>query len=964
LPNDATRRQTLTRNAPFPPHAFPHAQARGELVVTAVFEKFTERAIKAVMLAQQEAKALRRPEVGVEHIVMGLVAEEAKKGGWLGTGVTIDSAREKAKEIVSFDKDRAARRTSTSEVPFSRGAKRVFEAALNNSTNMGMNYIAPEHIALAVAELDDESLVKYFEMLSTSRTFVKNEAERRLKTEKEKESGPAARPNTSLAPRQRQQQASQKDEKSPLNDFCFDLTQRARDEKIDPIIGRDEEVERVIQILARRSKNNPILLGEPGVGKTAIAEGLALRIVSGNVPEFLREKRVLSLDVGLLMAGAKERGELESRVTGLIKEIQDKKDVVLMIDEVHTLIGAGAVGKGGGGGMDISNMLKPPLARGELQCIGATTVDEHRKYIEKDAALERRFQPVMVEEPSEEDAIEILFGLRERYEAHHMCEITDDALIAAVQISSRYIADRFLPDKAIDLVDEAGSAARIKQYMAQKERRGEVDKATSMEAMEMWRALKQVSEAKEAAVRGLLFEEATLLRDREREVKTNLSKLGVKVDELTGDGAYGGAKVTVDEIEAVAAMWSGIPVQRMTLDEQAILANMDQDLQGSVIGQEEAVSAVSRSLRRTRCGLKDPNRPIASMLFAGPTGVGKTELTKRLAEKYFGSEDNMVRLDMSEYMERHSVSKLVGAPPGYVGFGQGGTLTEAVRRKPFTILLFDEIEKAHPDVFNILLQMMEDGRLTDSQGRVVSFKNCLIVLTSNVGSKVIAKGGGGLGFQLQDDDEEGSAEYKRIREKVLDELKNFFRPEMLNRLDEIVCFKQLEKESVQRIARLMLRETAGRMRLKGMEMALTASAMDKLLETGFDKEYGARPLRRAITSIIDDNLSEAMLRGVIHEGDVAVIDYDRSSDQFEAAAVDATAAAMGVKTFKGAANTENTYYGVSVTGVRGDPASQGFDVQWTSVGLDLEGEDFDIHRQVANNISTRSSSPVPVNELP
>ena len=930
-----------------------------------MFEKFTERAIKAVMLAQQEAKALRRPEVGVEHIVMGLVAEEAKKGGWLGTGVTIDSAREKAKEIVSFDEDRAARRTSTSEVPFSRGAKRVFEVALNNSTNMGMNYIAPEHIALAVAELDDEFLVKYFQMLSTSRTFVKNEAERRLKTEKEKESGPAARPNTSLAPRQRQQQAQQKDEKSPLNDFCFDLTQRARDEKIDPIIGRDEEVERVIQILARRSKNNPILLGEPGVGKTAIAEGLALRIVAGNVPEFLREKRVLSLDVGLLMAGAKERGELESRVTGLIKEIQDKKDVVLMIDEVHTLIGAGAVGKGGGGGMDISNMLKPPLARGELQCIGATTVDEHRKYIEKDAALERRFQPVMVEEPSEEDAIEILFGLRERYEAHHLCEITDDALIAAVQISSRYIADRFLPDKAIDLVDEAGSAARIKQYMAQKERRGEVDKATSMEAMEMWRALKQVSEAKEAAVRGLLFEEATLLRDREREVKTNLSKLGVKVDELTGDGAYGGAKVTVDEIEAVAAMWSGIPVQRMTLDEQAILANMDQDLQGAVIGQEEAVSAVSRSLRRTRCGLKDPNRPIASMLFAGPTGVGKTELTRRLAEKYFGSEDNMVRLDMSEYMERHSVSKLVGAPPGYVGFGQGGTLTEAVRRKPFTILLLARLGKPLSNSHsNILLQMMEDGRLTDSQGRVVSFKNCLIVLTSNVGSKVIAKGGGGLGFQLQDDDEEGSAEYKRIREKVLDELKNFFRPEMLNRLDEIVCFKQLEKESVQRIARLMLRETAGRMRLKGMEMALTASALDKLLETGFDKEYGARPLRRAITSIIDDNLSEAMLRGVIHEGDVAVIDYDRSSDQFEAAAVDATAAAMGVKTFKGAANTENTYYGVSVTGVRGDPASQGFDVQWTSVGLDLEGEDFDIHRQVANNISTRSSSPVPVNELP
>ena len=475
-------------------------------------------------------------------------------------------------------------------------------------------------------------------------------------------------------------------------------------------------------------------------------------------------------------------------------------------------------------------------------------------------------------------------------------------------------------------------------------------------------ALKQVSEAKEAAVRGLLFEEATLLRDREREVKNNLTKLGVKIDELTGDGAYGGAKVTIDEIESVAAMWSGIPVQRMTLDEAEILANMDEDLSGSVIGQEEAVSAVSRSLRRTRCGLKDPNRPIASMLFAGPTGVGKTELTKRLAEKYFGSEDNMVRLDMSEYMERHSVSKLVGAPPGYVGFGQGGTLTEAVRRKPFTILLFDEIEKAHPDVFNILLQMMEDGRLTDSQGRVVSFKNCLIVLTSNVGSKAISKGGGGLGFQLQDDDEEGSAEYRRIREKVLDELKNFFRPEMLNRLDEIVCFKQLEKESVQRIARLMLRETAGRMRTKGMEMALTASAMDKLLETGFDKEYGARPLRRAITSIIDDNLSEAMLRGVIQEGDVAVVDYDASTDQFEAAAVDAVGTAMGVKSSSSGANTENTYYGVSVTGIKGDPASQGFDVQWSSVGLDLEGEEFDVLRQVSNNISTRSSSPVPAND--
>ena len=532
----------------------------------------------------------------------------------------------------------------------------------------------------------------------------------------------------------------------------------------------------------------------------------------------------------------------------------------------------------------------------------------------------------------------ILFGLRDRYEKHHECQITDDALVAAVKISSRYIADRFLPDKAIDLIDEAGSAARINAYMKQKAAKGEkIDKVTSMEAMEMWRALKQVSEAKEAAVRGFLFEEASLLRDREREVKKSLAALGVSVDDMVADGGLpGSATVDVGDIEAIAASWSGIPVQRMTVDEAAVLANMDDTLEQSVIGQEEAVSAVSRSLRRTRCGLKDPNRPMASMLFAGPTGVGKTELTKRLAEKYFGSAENMVRLDMSEYMERHSVSKLVGAPPGYVGFGQGGTLTEAVRRRPFTILLFDEIEKAHPDVFNILLQMMEDGRLTDSQGRVVSFKNTMIILTSNVGSKVIAKGGKTLGFDVQEvDDEEGGAEYKRMRTLVLDELKNFFRPEMLNRLDEIVCFRQLEQESVSRIARIMLKETASRMRSKGMEMALTQSAMNKLLVAGFDKEYGARPLRRAITSIVDDNLSEAILKGSIKLGDTAVVDFDEASEEFGVVSAGFGGGGAGAE----GASSANTYMGVSVTAVRGDPAAAGYDVAWSSIGLELEGEE-------------------------
>merc|ERR1719174_2465537 len=634
-----------------------------------------------------------------------------------------------------------------------------------------------------------------------------------------------------------------------------------------------------------------------------------------------------------------------------------------MIDEVHTLVGAGSVargGGGGGGGLDISNLLKPALARGTLQCIGATTVSEHRR-IESDPALERRFQPVMVEEPSEEECLEILKGLRESYERHHRCTFTDQALEKAVALSSRYIPDRYLPDKAVDLMDESGSRARISQHLARKAALSEAagDGAAAEEEQQegetLWEQLEQVVQAKDSCVRGETFEEASLLRAREMELKAT----------LTGDDEDPSRIISTvgeDDIERIVAQWTGIPVEKLSAEDAERVLHLDDTLADRVIGQGEACKALARSMKRAFCGLKSPDRPIAAMLFCGPTGVGKTELTKALAEGVFGDEEAMVRLDMSEYMEKHSVSKLVGAPPGYVGFGQGGTLTEAVRRKPFTILLFDEIEKAHPDVFNILLQMMEDGRLTDSQGRVVSFKNCLIVLTSNVGSKAISKGGGGLGFQLQDDDEEGSAEYRRIREKVLDELKNFFRPEMLNRLDEIVCFKQLEKESVQRIARLMLRETAGRMRTKGMEMALTASAMDKLLETGFDKEYGARPLRRAITSIVDDNLSEAMLRGVIQEGDVAVVDYDASTDQFEAAAVDAVGTAMGVKSSSSGANTENTYYGVSVTGIKGDPASQGFDVQWSSVGLDLEGEEFDVLRQVSNNISTRSSSPVPAND--
>jgi ATP-dependent Clp protease ATP-binding subunit ClpC len=655
------------------------------------------------------------------------------------------------------------------------------------------------------------------------------------------------------------------------------LGEQAAEGNMDPVIGRNKEVARVMQILARRQKNNPILLGEPGVGKTAIAEGLARSIVNETCPEFLKDKRILSLDVGLLMAGAKERGELESRVTKLMAEcVEAEGRVILMIDEIHVLVGAGKAGAGGGGGLDIANLFKPALSRGELQCIGATTLDEHRKYIEKDAALERRFQPVMVDEPTEDEALEILTGLRDRYEDYHRCRITDEALEAAVKLSSRYIADRFMPDKCIDLVDEAGSRARIAAYAKRKAAAAASGKDMSvMEAQ--WAELRQVVEAKEIAVKQLMFEEASLLRDREQEMWAKIAAGG---DDPELAGSYVG-EVGVAEIESVASLWTGIPLEQLSTDEMERLVGLEEILHERVIGQDDAVGAISRALRRARAGLKDPNRPIATMLFSGPTGVGKTELTKALATKYFGSEEAIVRLDMSEYMERHTVSKLIGSPPGYVGYGAGGTLTEAVRRKPFTVVLLDEVEKAHPDVFNLLLQVLEDGRLTDSQGRVVSFKNTLVVMTSNVGSQVIAKGGNHqLGFALPTDDADGGA-YAAMREKVMDELRGFFRPELLNRLDEVVVFRQLMQEEVGIIARLMLEETAKRLALKGVGLQLTESAMARLLEEGYDVQYGARPMRRAVTSLVHDTLSESLLREEVKEGDQAVLYVHRDTEALE-----------------------------------------------------------------------------------
>ena len=640
------------------------------------------------------------------------------------------------------------------------------------------------------------------------------------------------------------------------------------------MVGRHNEIDRVIQILGRRTKNNPVLIGEPGVGKTAIAEGLAQRIQQGDIPDILEDKRVLTLDIGLLVAGTKYRGEFEERLKKIMEEIKAAGNVILVIDEVHTLIGAGAAE----GAIDAANILKPALARGELQCIGATTLDEYRKHIERDAALERRFQPVNVGEPSIDDTIEILRGLRERYEQHHRLKITDDALVAAATLGDRYISDRFLPDKAIDLIDEAGSRVRL------------LNSKLPPAAKEVDKELRSVQKDKEDAVRDQDFTKAGELREKEVELREQIRSLlqankdEVKADATSESGETAATEapasdsspmVNEEDIAQIVASWTGVPVQKLTESESVKLLNMEETLHKRLIGQDEAVKAVSKAIRRARVGLKNPNRPIASFIFSGPTGVGKTELTKALATYFFGSEEAMIRLDMSEFMERHTVSKLIGSPPGYVGFNEGGQLTEAVRRRPYTVVLFDEIEKAHPDVFNLLLQLLEDGRLTDSKGRTVDFKNTLIIMTSNIGSKVIEKGGGGLGFEFSGESAEES-QYTRIRSLVNEELKQYFRPEFLNRLDEIIVFRQLNRDEVKEIAEIMLKEVFGRMGEKGITLTVSDAFKERLVEEGYNPAYGARPLRRAVMRLLEDSLAEEVLSGRIKDGDHAEVDVDEN----------------------------------------------------------------------------------------
>ena len=821
-----------------------------------MFERFTEKAIKVIMLAQEEARRLGHNFVGTEQILLGLIGEGTGVAAKVlkSLGVNLKDSRIEVEKIIGRGSGFVA-----VEIPFTPRAKRVLELSLEEARQLGHNYIGTEHLLLGLIREGEGVAARVLENLGIDLTKVRTQVIRMLGETAEVGSGGSSNKGNLKT--------------ATLDEFGTNLTKLASESKLDPVVGRYAEIDRVIQILGRRTKNNPVLIGEPGVGKTAIAEGLAQRIQLGEIPDILEDKRVLTLDIGLLVAGTKYRGEFEERLKKIMEEIKSAGNVILVIDEVHTLIGAGAAE----GAIDAANILKPALARGELQCIGATTLDEYRKHIERDAALERRFQPVMVGEPSIADTIEILKGLRERYEQHHRLKITDDALEAAAHLGDRYISDRFLPDKAIDLIDEAGSRVRL------------INSKLPPEAKQIDKELRQVQKQKEESVRDQNFDQAGVLREKEIELSAKIKELLENKKESSEKNDISNANETTEnnstiihdplvseeDVAHIVASWTGVPVQKLTETESVKLLNMEETLHQRLIGQDEAVKAVSKAIRRARVGLKNPNRPIASFIFSGPTGVGKTELTKSLASYFFGSEEAMIRLDMSEFMERHTVSKLIGSPPGYVGFNEGGQLTEAVRRRPYTVVLFDEVEKAHPDVFNLLLQLLEDGRLTDSKGRTVDFKNTLLIMTSNIGSKVIEKGGGGLGFEFSGDSVEDS-QYNRIKSLVNEELKQYFRPEFLNRLDEIIVFRQLSKNEVKDIAEIMLKEVFSRLNEKGIKLDVTDAFKERLVEEGYNPAYGARPLRRAVMRLLEDSLAEEVLSGRIKDGDKALVDIDEN----------------------------------------------------------------------------------------
>ncbi|MDQ3553181.1 MAG: ATP-dependent Clp protease ATP-binding subunit [Chloroflexota bacterium] len=800
------------------------------------FDKFTDRARKVLTLAQDEAQRFNHNYIGTEHLLLGLVREGEGVAARVLENMNVELA--KVRTAVEFIIGRGDRPV-VGEVGLTPRAKRVIELAIDEARRLGHNYIGTEHLLLGLVREGEGIAAGVLESLGVNLDKVRHEVIRVLS--QSSSAGPAAE--------------TKRASKTPTVDqLGINLNDAVRAGRSDPVIGREKEIERVIQILSRRTKNNPALIGEPGVGKTAIAEGLAQRIVAGDVPETLANKRVLTLDIGSLVAGTKYRGEFEERLKKIIEELRNTNDAVLFIDELHTLVGAGAAE----GAIDAANILKPPLARGELQCIGATTLDEYRKYIERDAALERRFQPVMVEEPTLEQTIDILFGIREKYEEHHKVTITDDAARAAANLSIRYITDRHLPDKAIDLIDEAASRVRLRHSSAPPEL-----KAAQKE-------LERVLKEKEAAINDQDYEVAAGLRDAEAAAKSS-------IDQLRSDwqAAQAAEKPTVTEedIAQVVAMWTGIPVTRIAEEESERLLHMEDALHKRVIGQQEAIDTISKAVRRARAGLKDPKRPIGSFIFLGPTGVGKTELAKALAEFMFGSEDSLIKIDMSEFMERHNVSRLVGAPPGYVGFEEGGQLTEAVRRKSYSVVLLDEIEKAHPEVFNILLQILEDGHLTDAKGRRVDFRNTVIIMTSNVGAKSLLKDTS-LGFKPVNTDvsQETQAQYERMKDKVLEQLKTQFRPEFLNRVDSFVVFRSLSVEEIRHIVELLLQRVRTQLKTQEIDMEVTAEAKDHLIKLGYDVDYGARPLRRVIQNLVEDPLAEALLLGRFSAGQTVVVD--------------------------------------------------------------------------------------------
>jgi ATP-dependent Clp protease ATP-binding subunit ClpC len=802
-----------------------------------MFERFTDRARRVVVLAQEEARMLNHNYIGTEHILLGLIheGEGVAAKALESLGISLEAVRQQVEEIIG-----QGQQAPSGHIPFTPRAKKVLELSLREALQLGHNYIGTEHILLGLIREGEGVAAQVLVKLGADLNRVRQQVIQLLHGYQGKEpqatgASSESTPSTSLV----------------LDQFGRNLTQAARESKLDPVIGRDKEIERVMQVLSRRTKNNPVLIGEPGVGKTAVVEGLAQKIVKGEIPETLKDKQLYTLDLGALVAGSRYRGDFEERLKKVLKEIRTRGDIILFIDELHTLVGAGAAE----GAIDAASILKPMLARGELQTIGATTLDEYRKYLEKDAALERRFQPIQVDEPTIKHAIEILKGLRDRYEAHHRVSITDSALVAAAQLADRYISDRFLPDKAIDLIDEAGSRMRIRRMTAPPDLREFDEKIAG------------VRRDKESAIDAQDFEKAASLRDDEKQL---LNKKAQREKEWKAGDMDVVAEVDEELIAEVLAASTGIPVFKLTEEESSRLLRMEDELHRRVIGQEDAIKALSQAIRRTRAGLKDPKRPGGSFIFAGPSGVGKTELSKTLAEFLFGDEDALIQLDMSEFMEKHTVSRLFGSPPGYVGYEEGGQLTEKVRRKPFSVVLFDEIEKAHNDIFNSLLQVLEEGRLTDAQGRNVDFKNTVIIMTTNLGTRDISKGQA-MGFAKEDD---AQTNYERMKAKVSEELKTNFRPEFLNRVDDIIVFHQLTEKEIFQIVDLMITSLDSRLKERDMGIELRPKAKQILSERGFDPVLGARPLRRTIQREIEDQLSEKILFGDLKAGQIVVIDAE------------------------------------------------------------------------------------------